>query len=61
LFALGFAAVTVVACVLLGRRFTHTSWPLQRAHMSLLGGAIALYFASVWAQLMMAIKVDQVG
>jgi hypothetical protein len=45
-FALGFAGVTVAACVLLGRRFTHTSWPLERAHMSLVGGAIALYFAS---------------
>jgi lysylphosphatidylglycerol synthase-like protein len=45
-FALGFAAVTVGACVLLGRRFTHTSWPLERAHMSLVAGAIALYFSS---------------
>src|SRR5262249_52495091 len=46
LFAFGFAAVTVSACVLLGRRFTHTSWPLERAHMGLVAGAIALYFAS---------------
>jgi uncharacterized membrane protein YbhN (UPF0104 family) len=45
-FGLGFAAVTIGACVLLGRRFTHTSWPLERAHMSFVGGAIALYFAS---------------
>jgi lysylphosphatidylglycerol synthase-like protein len=46
LFASGFAVVTVGACVLLGRRFTHTSWPLERAHMGLVAGAIALYFAS---------------
>ena len=45
-FALAFAAVTVGACVLLGRRFTHTSWPLERAHMGLVAAAIALYFAS---------------
>ena len=45
-FALAFAAVTVGACVLLGRRFTHTSWPLQRAHMGLVAATIALYFAS---------------
>jgi hypothetical protein len=45
-FALVFAAVTVGASVLLGRRFTHTSWPLERAHMGLVAGAIALYFAS---------------
>src|SRR5215467_131353 len=46
LFAFGFAAITVSACVLLGRRFTHTSWPLQRAHMSFVAGAIGLYFSS---------------
>src|SRR3954468_18777177 len=46
LFAFVFAAVTVGACVLLGRRFTHTSWPLQRAHMGLVAATIALYFAS---------------
>src|SRR3954449_304719 len=45
-FASGFAAVTVGASVLLGRRFTHTSWPLERAHMGLVAGAIAFYFAS---------------
>jgi hypothetical protein len=45
-FAVGFAVVTVGACVLLGRRFTHTSWPLERAHMGLVAGAIALYFSS---------------
>src|ERR1700733_47508 len=41
-----FALVTIGACVLLGRRFTHTSWPLQRAHMGLVAGSTALYFAS---------------
>jgi hypothetical protein len=45
-FALAFAAVTVGACVLLGRRFTHTSWPLERAHMGLVAAAVALYFGS---------------
>jgi hypothetical protein len=42
----GFAALTLGACVLLGKRLTHTSWPLQRAHMGLVSGAIALYFVS---------------
>jgi hypothetical protein len=46
LFAFAFAAVTLGACVLLGRRFTHTTWPLQRAHMGLVAGAATLYFAS---------------
>jgi len=41
-----FAAVTVLATVLLGKRLTHTTWPLQRAHMDLVAGAVALYFAS---------------
>jgi hypothetical protein len=41
-----FVALTLGACVLLGKRFTHTSWPLQRAHMDLVGGALAFYFAS---------------
>src|SRR3954452_25545647 len=46
LFAFVFATVTVGACVLMGRRFTHTSWPLERAHMGLVAGAIVFYFAS---------------
>jgi uncharacterized membrane protein YbhN (UPF0104 family) len=46
LVAFGFATVTVGACVLLGSRFTHTSWPLERAHMGLVAGAVGLYFAS---------------
>jgi uncharacterized membrane protein YbhN (UPF0104 family) len=44
--SLVFAAVTVGALVLLGRRFTHTSWPLQRANLGLVAAAVALYFAS---------------
>jgi hypothetical protein len=41
-----FAAVTIAVSVLLARRLTHTSWPLQRAHMGLVGAAVSLYFAS---------------
>jgi Lysylphosphatidylglycerol synthase TM region len=41
-----FAAVTVGACVLLGKHLTGTSWPLQRAHMGLVAAAGVLYFAS---------------
>ena len=41
-----FVVVTLGACVLLGQRFTNTSWPLQRAHTGLVIGAAALYFAS---------------
>jgi uncharacterized membrane protein YbhN (UPF0104 family) len=41
-----FVVVTLAASVLLGRRLTHTSWPLQRAHLGLVLGAAALYFAS---------------
>jgi hypothetical protein len=41
-----FAAVTVGACVVLAKHLTGTSWPLQRAHMSLVAAAGVLYFAS---------------
>ena len=41
-----FAALTVGACVLLAKRLTTTTWPLERAHMWLVGAACALYFAS---------------
>jgi hypothetical protein len=41
-----FAAVTIGACVLLGERFTHTSWPLQGARQTLVWGAVAFYFLS---------------
>src|SRR2546423_14903708 len=42
----GFAALSVAGAVLLGKRLTHTSWPLQRAHVGLVLGAVALYFVS---------------
>jgi hypothetical protein len=41
-----FAAVTLGAAVLLAKHLTHTSWPLQRANLGLVGGSVALYFAS---------------
>ena len=41
-----FAIVTIGATVLLGRRFTHTSWPLEHANLGLVAGAVALYFTS---------------
>jgi hypothetical protein len=41
-----FAALTVGACALLGTRLTGTAWPLERAHMGLVGAAGALYFTS---------------
>src|SRR5215213_2710629 len=44
--AVAFAVITIGATFLLARRFTHTSWPLQGAHMGLVGGAVALYFGS---------------
>src|SRR3954452_20722369 len=44
--ASAFAAVTLGTTVLLARRLTHTSWPLERAHLGLVAGAGALYFAS---------------
>src|SRR6266511_3738648 len=40
-----FAAVTLGACVLLAKRFTHTSWPLQRVKLGL--EAIALSIISL--------------
>ncbi len=41
-----FATLTLGVSVLLARRLTHTSWPLERAHMGLVAGAVALYFSS---------------
>lgn len=41
-----FAVLTVAACFLAGKHLTNTAWPLQRAHMGLVGGSVALYFAS---------------
>ncbi len=43
---IAFAILTLAATVLLARRLTNTSWPLARAHMGLVGGAVALYFMS---------------
>ena len=44
--AVAFASVTIGVTVLLARRLTHTSWPLERAHTGLVAGAVALYFSS---------------
>jgi hypothetical protein len=41
-----FAVVTMAGTALAGQHLTNTAWPLQRAHMWLVGGAVALYFAS---------------
>jgi hypothetical protein len=40
------AALTLAAGALVARRLTHTSWPLQRAHMGLVALAASFYFAS---------------
>jgi Lysylphosphatidylglycerol synthase TM region len=42
----GFAFVTVTACVLVGRRLTHSSWPLADAQMPLVTFAAVSYLAS---------------
>jgi len=44
--SIAFAVLTLGVTVLLARRLTHTSWPLQRAHMGLVAASAALYFAS---------------
>jgi Lysylphosphatidylglycerol synthase TM region len=44
--SLAVAGITLAVCALLGRRLTNTSWPLERAHMGLVGAAVALYFLS---------------
>jgi hypothetical protein len=38
--------VTITACVLLGQRLTHSSWPLAHARMPLVGPAALCYFVS---------------
>jgi hypothetical protein len=43
---IGFALVSVVACVLLGQRLTHTTWPLAHARMLLVVFAAGCYFLS---------------
>jgi uncharacterized membrane protein YbhN (UPF0104 family) len=45
-----FAALTVAACVLLGRRLTHSSWPLAHARTLLVALAAVAYFASYLAR-----------
>jgi hypothetical protein len=42
----GFAAVTIAACLLVGERVTHSSWPLAHARMLLVAFAAACYFLS---------------
>ena len=41
-----FAVVAALACWLVGRRLTSTSWPLERAQLDLVGAAGAAYLAS---------------
>src|SRR4051794_2672111 len=41
-----FSAITIAACVLVGRRLTHTSWPLAHASALLVAIAAACYFMS---------------
>jgi len=38
--------LSVAACALVGRRLTHTSWPLQGAHVPLIFAAAGAYLAS---------------
>lgn len=42
----GFALVTVAACVLVGQRLTHSSWPLAHAQMTLVAISAGCYVAS---------------
>ena len=42
----GFALLTVTACVLIGRRLTHSSWPLAHAQMPLVVFAAVCYLMS---------------
>src|SRR3954465_7625805 len=41
-----FSAITIAACVLVGRRLTHTSWPLAHAKALLVAIAAMCYFVS---------------
>jgi uncharacterized membrane protein YbhN (UPF0104 family) len=41
-----FVVITLLACVLLGRRLTDSSWPLAHARMLLVGVAALCYFLS---------------
>jgi Lysylphosphatidylglycerol synthase TM region len=42
----GFTVVTITACVLLGQRLTHSSWPLAHARIQLVALAALCYFVS---------------
>jgi uncharacterized membrane protein YbhN (UPF0104 family) len=42
----GFCVLAIASCVLLGRRLTSTSWPLQHADMVLVASASVAYLAS---------------
>jgi hypothetical protein len=46
----GFALISIVACVLLGRRLTHSSWPLAHARTLLVVVAAVCYLASFVAR-----------
>jgi hypothetical protein len=41
-----FGLITVAACILVGRRLTHSSWPLAHAHATLVALASVCYLAS---------------
>jgi uncharacterized membrane protein YbhN (UPF0104 family) len=41
-----FAVITVIACILVGQRMTHSSWPLAHARILLVAFAAVCYFAS---------------
>jgi uncharacterized membrane protein YbhN (UPF0104 family) len=41
-----FSALTVIACVLVARRLTHSSWPLAHAKALLVAIAVTCYFVS---------------
>ena len=41
-----FSAITITACVLVGQRLTHSSWPLAHARALLVAGAVSCYFVS---------------
>ena len=45
-----FAAITVAACVLVGERLTHSSWPLAHAKTVLVAVAAVCYFTSFVAR-----------
>jgi len=46
LIGIAFSALTIVACVLVGRRLTHSSWPLAHARALLVAIAVTCYFVS---------------